>query len=412
MNMRPYLSAALALTFLFIAVPRALPQDNSEPDRLERQFGELVEVLSGKRVGMLTNPSGVDSQFRHLSRRLIEHPDVELAAFFAPEHGIYGDLQAGDLDEDMTDPHTGLPVYSLYGPRRAPTEEQLADLDTVLFDMQNIGARFYTRQWIMTWTMEACAEHGTEFVLFDRPSPVGLRHVEGAPIPFDAGIIGRKWPDEPFGVPVRHGLTAGELAVLVNEEWMDPQVDLTVVKVPGLTRSMTFEETGYPWVIPSPNIPTIDSAFAFPGMCIIEGANVSEGRGTTRPFELIGAPWIDGHELTNHLNAKELPGVRFRPAWFRPTFAAHEGELCGGFQLHVTDREAFEPVRTGFVVLRALAELYPEDLVLRSYVSRLMGVENLHERILEEDAETLIAEWQEDLAAFKEIRERHLLYGD
>ncbi len=396
---------------LFLAAPLTVPGSAHEHP-IEAQIEELIETLSGKRVGVFTNPSGVDSQYRHISVRLFEHPDVELVALFAPEHGIYGDLQAGDRDEDTTDIHTGLPVYSLYGPRRAPSAEQLDKLDVVVFDMQSVGSRFYTRQWIMTFVMEACAEHGKSFVVLDRPNPNGLMAVEGAPIPFDGGIIGRKWPDAPFGVPVRHGLTTGELATLVNEEWMDPKVDLTVIKVPGLTRGMTFEETGYPWVIPTPNMPTIETAFVYPGLCAMEAVNVSEGRGTTRPFELFGAPWIDGHELAAHLNGKDLPGVRFRPAWFRPTFAAHAGERCGGVQVHVTDRETFEPVRTGLVAVRALVELYPEHIRLRDYLSRLMGVENLHERILEEDAESIIAGWQDDLTAFLEIRERHLLYSE
>ena len=406
-------SIPILLLYLVACSPaERIVEPTREIDRIERQFTELVEVLSGKRVGLLTNPSGVDGQYRALSDRLIEHPDIRVVAFFAPEHGIYGALQAGERDEDTVDPRTGLPVYSLYGPRRSPTGAQLEKLDAVVFDMQSVGARFYTRQWLMTWAMEACARHGKSFVVFDRPNPNGLERVEGAPIPFDAGIIGRKWPDAPFGVPVRHGLTIGELAVLVNEEWMDPKVDLTVIKVPGLIRAMTFEETGYPWVIPTPNMPTIDTAFVFPGMCLMEGANVSEGRGTARPFEFFGAPWIDGQELAEHLNSKDLPGCRFRPAAFRPTWRPYEDELCHGVQVHVTDRKAFEPVRTGLTALRALADLYPEHLELRGYLSRLAGVENLHERIREEDVDLIIAGWQEDLAAFIQLRERYLLYGE
>lgn len=385
-----------------------LPAGAAHP--MEQQFEALVETLAGKRVGLLTNPSGVDGEYRHISSRLIEHPKVELVAFFAPEHGIHGDLQAGDPDEDAIDSRTGLPVYSLYGPRRHPTAAQLEEVDVVLFDMQSLGVRFYTRQWIMTWTMEACAEHGKSFIVLDRPNPLGLNRVEGAPISFDAGIIGRKWPDAAFGVPVRHGMTTGELAILVNEEWMEPKVDLTVIPVPGLTREMSFEETGYPWVPPSPNIPTVDSAIVYPGLCVLEASNASEGRGTTRPFELLGAPWVDGVELARELNAQGLPGCIFRPAWFRPSFSKHEGELCGGVQVHVTDREAFEPVRTGLVTLKVMLELYPEELRLRDYMERLMGVRDIHERILSEDPDAIIAGWQEDLAAFLSIRQRHLLY--
>ncbi len=393
-----------------VAAFSAVSTANADP--LEAQFDQLVEALEGKRVGLLTNPTAVDSQFQLIADRLHAHPDVDLAAFFAPEHGIRGDLQAGAPEDDLIDPVTGLPVYSLYGPRRSPTPEQIEDLDVVVFDIQDVGARFYTYQWTMTNVMEACAEHGKSFVVFDRPNPIGIDKMQGAPNTFDVGLIGRKWPDAPFGIPTRHGLTVGELAILVNEEWMDPQVDLTVIEVPGLTRDMTFEETGYPWVLPSPNMPTLETAFVYTGMCLFEGVNISEGRGTTRPFELVGAPWIEGHELAEHLNAKGLPGVRFRPAWFQPTFSTHAGDRCGGIQVHVTDRDAFEPVRTGIHVLKAITELYPDDVNVRNGVSRLMGVENLHTRIWDEDPDDIVAEWQGNLQAFKDLVEPHLLYDD
>jgi uncharacterized protein YbbC (DUF1343 family) len=381
-------------------------------DRMEMQVAELVEVLKGKRVGMLTNPTGVDSQFRLIADRLNEHPDVKLVSFFAPEHGVRGDQQAGDPEADFTDPITGLPVHSLYGPRRAPLPEHLAELDVMVFDIQDVGSRFYTFVWSMTLAMEACAANGKEFVVLDRPNPIGLTKIEGQPNRFDAGLIGRKWADAPFGVATRHGLTAGELATLVNEEWMEPKVKLTVVKVPGLTRSMTFEETGYPWVFPSPNMPTIDTARVYPGLCVFEGTNLSEGRGTTRPFELVGAPWIDGTKLAAHLNAQGLPGCRFRAAWFRPMFSKNANELCGGIQVHVTDAEVFQPVRTGLAVLKGVVDLYPNDITFRSSLSRLMGIENLQERIKTESVDALVAESQADLEAYRELRARHLLYEE
>jgi len=377
---------------------------------LEQQIDELVQVLEGKRVGLLTNPTSVDHEFRLIADRLHEHPEVELAALFAPEHGIRGDQQAGRPEDDFIDPITNIPVYSLYGPRRSPLPEQLEGLDVFMFDIQDVGARFYTYVWSMTLAMEAAAEHGIEFVVFDRPNPIGLTRVESPPITFDAGLVGRKWADAPFGTPIRHGMTVGEIATLVNEEWMDPKVELTVVKVPGLTREMTFEESGYPWVFPSPNMPTIDTAIVYPGFCVFEGTNLSEGRGTTRPFELFGAPWINGTELADYLNNKEMPGVRFRPAYFRPSFSKHSGELCGGVQVHVTDEEAFEPVRAGLVALRAVADLYPEETELRAGVQRLMGIENLQTRILEEDLDDILAEGDENFAAFMEMRAKHLLY--
>lgn len=384
----------------------------SSADRLEVQFDALVDALEGKRVGLLTNPTGVDSELRLIADRLHEHPEVDLVAFFAPEHGIRGDRQAGAHEQDFVDPATGITVYSLYGPRRAPTEEQLADLDVVVFDIQDVGARFYTYVWTMTHAMEACAANDKGFVVFDRPNPIGLNRVEGAPNDFDAGLIGRKWDGAPFGVATRHGMTAGEIATLVNEEWMSPKVDLTVIKVPGLNRTMSFDETGYPWVFPSPNMPTIDTAIVYPGTCIFEGVNISEGRGTTKPFELFGAPWIDGAALADALNDLGLPGCRFRPAWFRPSFSTHSGSLCGGVQLHVTDPDSFRPVETGLHALKTILELYPEETTVQSFSSRLMGVENLHTRILTEDVDSIVQEWEENLEAFKEIRAAHLLYPD
>ncbi|MCC5875770.1 MAG: DUF1343 domain-containing protein [Candidatus Sumerlaeia bacterium] len=384
----------------------------SSPHPLEVQIDRLVEALEGKRVGLLTNPTGVDSELRLIADRLHEHPDVDLVAFFAPEHGIRGDRQAGAHEQDFTDPATGIIVYSLYGPRRAPTAEQLADLDVVVYDIQDVGARFYTYVWTMTHAMEACAAHDKEFVVFDRPNPIGLNRVEGAPNDFDAGLIGRKWDDAPFGLATRHGMTAGEVATLVNEEWMSPKVDLTVVKVPGLTRSMSFADTGYPWVFPSPNMPTLDTSTVYPWTCVFEGGNISEGRGTTRPFELFGAPWIDGAVLADALNDLDLPGCRFRPAWFRPTFSTHSGSLCGGVQLHVTDADAFRPVETGLHALKTVLELYPEETTVQSFSSRLMGVEDLHTRILTEDVDTIVQEWEENLEAFMEVRARHLLYTE
>lgn len=408
--MRTFHSITGLLALVLLVAPTLAAEEH--PDRLELQISHLVGALEGKRVGLLTNPTGVDSQYRLIADRLHEHPDVELGAFFAPEHGIRGDRQAGVHEQDFVDPQTGVTVYSLYGPRREPTADQLADLDAVIFDIQDVGARFYTYVWTMTYVMEACAQHGKEFIVFDRPNPIGLDRVEGAPITFDAGLIGRKWGSSPIGVATRHGMTAGEIATLVNEEWMDPKVDLTVIKVPGLTRTMTFAETGYPWVFPSPNMPTIDTAMVYTGTCIFEGVNVSEGRGTTRPFELFGAPWIDGTAYADALNALGLPGCRFRPAWFRPSFSTHSGQLCGGVQLHVTDPDAFRPVETGLHALKVLLEMYPEETTVQSFASRLMGIENLHTRILNEDVQTFIDEWEDNMETFLELRDKHLLYGN
>jgi uncharacterized protein YbbC (DUF1343 family) len=374
------------------------------------QLAELKRVLQGKRVGLLTCPTAVDARFNLIADRLAEDPEITLVCFFAPEHGLRGDRQAGGKVTDYRDPVSGLPVYSVYSTRRAPAPEHLEQLDVIVCDMQDVGVRFYTRAWTMTLAMQAAAQAGKEFVVFDRPNPIGLQRVSGAPNTIDAGLIGPLWPGQPFGVATRHGMTMGEIATLVNAEWAQRPVRLTVVKVPGYRRSMSFEETGYPWVLPSPNMPTLETAAVYPGTCIFEGTNLSEGRGTTRPFELVGAPFIDAVALAERLNAARLAGVRFRAAWFIPTFDDHDGERCAGVQLHVTDEASFEPIRTGLTMLKVVCEMYPEQVVVKSWASRLMGVPDLHKRIRTESVDALMRGWESDLKAFKALRKAHLLY--
>lgn len=376
----------------------------------ETQFAQLQEVLKGKRVGLLTNPTAVDGQYRLLADRLHADPEVTLVCFFAPEHGLRDDRQAGVKIDDYVDEATGLPVYSVYGARQAPEPEHLALLDTLVCDMQDVGARFYTRIWTMTRAMEATSGAGKECIVFDRPNPVGLGKMEGPPITFDAGLIGTVWPGARFGIPTRHGMTVGEVLTLVNEEWADPKAELTVIRVPGYARAMTFEETGYPWVMPSPNMPTLDTAMVYTGTCVFEGTNLSEGRGTTRPFELIGAPFIDAPAWAEKLNGAGLKGVRFRPAWFTPTFDDHEGERCAGVQVHVMDRESFEPVRTGLTMLKTVCDMYPDQVTVTPFATRLMGISGLHQRIRTESVDALVQSWQDDLKAFAELRRGHLLY--
>ncbi len=378
--------------------------------RFEQQFSQLRELLHGRRVGLLCCPTSVDGDYRPIADRLAADPAIRLVCFFAPEHGLRGDRQAGEKIDDYTDESTGLPVYSLYGPRRAPEPQQLAQLDVLVCDLQDVGARFYTKPWITAAAMDAAARAGKSFVIFDRPNPIGLAKMEGPPIPFDAGLIGPLWPGRPFGVPTRHGMTLGELMTLVNAEWADPKADLTVVRIPRYDRTMRFEETGYPWVMPSPNMPTLDTALVYPGTCLFEGTNLSEGRGTTRPFELIGAPFVDARKLAARLSAAGLPGVRFRAAWFTPTFEDHAGKACGGVQLHVTDRDTFEPVRTALTMLKTLCDLYPDRVQVTEWASRLMGVPDLHTKIRTTDVDALIQTWQGNLRSFATLRQQHLLY--
>jgi len=392
---------------MYLAWPVAAQMDSSA---FQQQLQSLMNTLHGKRVALLTNPTGVDDHFDFIADRLISDASITLVCFFAPEHGLRGDQQAGGGVQDYTDPISGLPVYSLYGSRLAPTADQLQGVDVLVFDIQDVGVRFYTYVWTMTYAMESAAANGVKFVVFDRPNPIGCDRVEGAPIPFDGGLVGRLWPGQPFGVSTRHGMTVGEIARLVNGAWMNPKAELEVIPIPGYTRSMTFQQTGYPWVIPSPNMPTIDTATVYPGTCVFEGVNLSEGRGTTRPFEFIGAPFINAFDYANALNALDLPGVRFRAAYFTPMFDDHAGKQCGGVQVHVTNVNQFDPIRTGLYMLKTVVTMYPSNVTVGSYVSTLMGFSNLHTRIQTEQVDSLIAEWQTNLDAFKTLREEYIIY--
>ena len=380
-------------------------------DPVDQQVQNLLAAVHGKRVGLVTNPTGVDNQLNQIADLLFADEDTTLVAFFAPEHGLRGDKQAGGGEGDYTDPITGLPVYSLYGTRTAPTDDQLEGLDVLVFDIQDVGVRFYTYVWTMTHAMEAAAKNAKKFIVFDRPNPIGGVKVEGAPNTQDCGLVGRLWSGQPFGIATRSGMTIGETAKLVNGEWMNPKADLQVIVIPDYARDLYFDGTGRPWVIPSPNMPTLDTALVYPGMCVFEGSNVSEGRGTTKPFEMIGAPFINGVELAKDLNALNLPGVRFRPAYFKPTFSNFSGEFCGGIQAHVMNRETFDPIRTGLIVLKTVYDKYPEDVTITEYASKLMGVPDLHNRIKTESVDSIIAGWQANLEAFKLLRQKYLLYS-
>lgn len=388
----------------------ARPKVSTMAHPLDLQVKALAEAVRGKRVGLITNPTGVDGNFTPLADVLVADGQTTITAFFSPEHGLRGDQQAGGSVNDYIDPYTGVPVYSLYGSRKGPTDEQLARVDVLVFDIQDAGARFYTFVWTMTHGMEAASRVRKPFIVFDRPNPVGLLKVQGAPNTVDEGLIGRKWPTAPWGLAVRHGMTAGEIATLANEEWLGAKADLRVVKVPGYKRSMTFAETNYPWVLPSPNMPTTETALVYPGTCIFEGSNLSEGRGTTKPFELIGAPFLNGKEYAEALNAAKLPGVRFRPLYFTPAFSKFQGQLCGGVQVHVTDPETIDPVVVGLTMLKTAAAMRPESVTITPWAGRLMGIPNLETRIRSESVEALAKDWQANLDAFKAVRAKHLLY--
>ncbi|MCY4439676.1 MAG: DUF1343 domain-containing protein [Deltaproteobacteria bacterium] len=330
---------------------------------LERLLDNPRPWLGASRVGLVANPTTVDRRLAHAADLLHRHPDVDLRCLFGPEHGLRGSAQDMVSVAGGTDPGTGLPAASLYGTTfesLSPTPEQLSGVDVLLFDIQDVGARYYTYAATMALCMRAARASRVKVVVLDRPNPIGGTAVEGGGL--DAGL-------ENFcglyPVPQRHGMTLGELARLYNETF-DIGCELDVVACEGWSRDAYYDECRLPWVMPSPNMPTPETALVYPGMCLLEGTNLSEGRGTTRPFELFGAPFIDGDRLARELRRHDLPGVLFRPCVIEPAFHKFKGERCGALQLHVTDRRAFEPYRSGLAVLVAAHELWPESFAWRT----------------------------------------------
>jgi len=313
---------------------------------------ELADAyLSEKRVGLLTNYSGLDRNFRRSADLLAER--YHLTKLFAPEHGIYGVAQAGEEVKNIIDAKTNLPVYSMFG-ELDKTESNFSDLDVMAFDIQDIGVRFYTYTSVMAIAMKACAKIGIPMVVFDRYNPLGLEEVSGSLLDEKfSSFIGM------YAIPSRHGMTVGEYARFINEQ-KNIHCELHVIPCADLDRKARFPDLNLPWVLPSPNIPTYTSALVFAGTVLFEDSNVSEGRGTTKPFELIGAPWIDSDDLATRMNSMNLPGVRFRAAAFCPTFSKYKGEACYGVQIHITDEKTFEPFSTGLILIDEIRKNYPE----------------------------------------------------
>ncbi|HPX84918.1 MAG TPA: DUF1343 domain-containing protein [Bacilli bacterium] len=315
---------------------------------------QYLDVFKGKRVGLMTNTSGVNSQLQ--STINIMKAKTNLVALFAPEHGVRGNFQAGEKFLTYTDEETGVLVHSMYGENRRPTKEMLDQIDILCIDIQEVGSRFYTYIYSMAYAMEACKEYQKTMVVFDRPNPINGVDVEGNILDFNyRSFIGY------YPIVQRYGMTIGELALMFNEE-DNIRCDLKIIPMKGWRRKMYFEETGLSWVFPSPNLPTIDSTIVYNGTCIFEGTNISEGRGTTVPFQLVGAPFIKPHELAKALNDQQLKGVIFRPQYFTPSFSKYAGTLCAGVFVHVLNRRSFEPVKTGWTMLEILRQLYPQEV--------------------------------------------------
>ncbi len=372
--------------------------------------------LAGARVGLVCNPASVDAHLAHAADRLSRGSRATMGAIFGPQHGFRSDLQDNMIESPHAkDARRRVPVYSLYSETREPTAEMLAGLDALVVDLQDVGTRIYTFVYTMANCLRAGARHGVPVIVCDRPNPIGGTALEGAVLnPAYTSFVGQ------FPIPMRHGMTIGELAKLFNEEF-GIGAALDVVPMDGWRRDLYFDETGLPWVMPSPNIPTLDSAIVYPGTVLFEATNLSEGRGTTRPFELVGAPWIDGERLADAMNARRLPGVRFRGAFFEPTFQKHAGLTCGGCQLHVLDRRALEPVRTAVALVEEFRRQAPDQFAWKQPpyeyeyqkmpIDIMWGSDRLRQAIdAGEGADTIAGGWREEVAAFAELRRPYLLY--
>ena len=382
-------------------------------------------LLEGHRVGLVSNPASVVhagaaalvvNGLYHTADRLASRHDVTLAALFGPQHGFNADVQDNMVETGHAhDGQRRVPIYSLYSETREPGAEMLAGLDDLIVDLQDIGARIYTFIYTMANCLRAASRHGVHVIVCDRPNPIGGIDVEGPMLaPGYESFVGQ------FPIPMRHGMTMGELARLFNDHF-GIGAKLSVVEMRGWQRAMYWDDTGLPWVMPSPNMPTLDTAIVYPGMVLFEGTNLSEGRGTTRPFEMSGAPWIDARALADGMNEAALPGAWFRPVGFEPTFQKHARQACGGCQIHVTDRRAYKPVLTGVALLAGYRRLdrarfawrqppYEYELT-KQPIDILAGSDRLRRQIdADMPAREIAASWDDEVRQFQGVREKFLLY--
>ncbi|HVF24125.1 MAG TPA: DUF1343 domain-containing protein [Pyrinomonadaceae bacterium] len=383
---------------------------------LESLLEDNTALVQGARVGLICNQASVDHNFRHAADLLHRHPQIDLRALFGPQHGIRGDVQDNMIETGHgMDRKTGLPVHSLYSETREPTEEMLRDVDVLVFDMQDVGCRIYTFVYTLANCMRVAARLGKKVVVCDRPNPINGVSVAGNILePEYASFVGQ------FPLPTRHGMTVGELARMFNEHF-SIGCELEIIPMNGWRREFWHDDTDAPWVLPSPNIPTLDSATVFPGTVHFEGTQVSEGRGTTRPFELIGAPYIDPDDYADNLNGLNLAGVFFRSCGFQPTFQKHGGVTCGGVQIHVLDRDVFEPVFAGVAMVKLAFDMYPDQFRWKQppyeYVydknpfDVIAGTNKIREAFEQGVELDAIAEtWKQPLLEFKQLRESFLIY--
>ena len=383
----------------------------------DRLVSEKINILHNKNLGIITNHTAVLSNGVHLVDSLNNVKNVNIVALFGPEHGIRGDAPDGLKIKDGVDAKTGIPVYSLYGKNRKPTKEMLDGIDLLIFDIQDIGARFYTFISTMYYAIEAAADNNIQIMILDRPNPINGVNVDG-PI--------RKEEFKSFvaiaPVPIMHGMTVGELAMMFNEELMiesDKKADLIVMTMKNWKREFYFDDCGLEWINPSPNIPSLETAIIYPGACFIEGTNISEGRGTLNPFLTIGAPFVNSSELVDELNSLQIEGLRYKPKQFTPkeipnmaSNPKYEAVLCNGLEFEITDRNKFNAVQFGIKLVYALHKLYPDNFEFRrNWLDRLFGDTYFKEMLVAgNNPNEIISVWQEELEDFKILRDKYLLY--
>ena len=398
------LKISAVLFFLVCSIFGEAAAENRLKLGIER-LSEYRTIFAGKRVGLITNQTGIDAE--GTPSAVLLSRSAQLTALFSPEHGIQGNEREGASIGHSSDPRTGLPVYSLYGNTKRPTPEMLKDIDILCFDIQDVGARFYTYISTMAYAMEECARHKKQFVVFDRPNPIGGA-VEGNMLELEYRSFTGYFP-----IVQRHGMTVGELALLFNTEY-GVHCDLTVIPMEGWNRETYFDELPLLWVPPSPNIPSPQTALVYAGVCLFEGTNLSVGRGTTMPFQYLGAPYIDAYRLADQLNRLGMAGVRFLPAFFTPSLSLYAGQLCGGVQIAVTDRRSFAPVKTAVALFYELKRLYPNKFTITNAGKKYCGLHLLtgctQLTDLSQTAQDYFIRIEKESRQFSGIRKQYLLY--
>lgn len=428
-----YLFVSAVILLNFVSCEKTEPNSSQVKPGIEVFLEKHIDLVKGKRVGLVTNPTGVDTYLKTDIELLFQHPDINLTALYGPEHGVRGNAQAGEYVPFYMDEIYHLPVFSLYGQtmkpddnmithideymrsfdtqnkEKAPNKQMVSKLDVMIFDIQDVGTRIYTYIATMAFCMQACAENNIEFIVLDRPNPINGIDLEGPVLKYPefSSFVGL------YPIPVRHGMTIGELALLFNDSFFKKKVTLKVIPMKSWKRDMWYDETLMPWVIPSPNMPTLNTAMVYPGQVYLEGTNISEGRGTTKPFELFGAPWIEANHLTQILNFLNLPGVGFREAWFKPVMSKYKGKLCGGSQIYITDRDFFKPFECTLWIIKTIREEYPEHFRFHEeYFDKIMGTDQIRQALIKGTSIKKITDsYQKELVSFKQKREKYLIYS-